>query len=56
MRKSDRFRSAVIFGGAGFIGSNLAQHLLQTTDAKIHIFDNLSRNGVHHNLEYLQRR
>ncbi len=55
MRKSDRFRSVLIFGGAGFIGSNLAQRLLETTDAKIHIFDNLSRHGVRHNLEALQK-
>ncbi len=55
MRKSDRFRSVLIFGGAGFIGSNLVQRLLETTDAKIHIFDNLSRCGVRHNLESLQK-
>lgn len=55
MRKSDRFRSVLIFGGAGFIGTNLAQGLLETTDAKIHIFDNLSRNGVRHNLDGLQK-
>jgi CDP-paratose 2-epimerase len=55
MRNSDRFRSALIFGGAGFIGSNLAQRLLETTDAKIHIFDNLSRCGVRHNLDVLQK-
>ncbi len=55
MRKSDRFRSVLIFGGAGFIGSNLAQRLLETTDAKVHIFDNLSRSGVRHNLDQLQK-
>ncbi|MGI9104008.1 MAG: GDP-mannose 4,6-dehydratase [Terriglobales bacterium] len=55
MKKSERFRSVVIFGGAGFIGSNLAQKLLETTDAKVHIFDNLSRSGVRHNLEALQK-
>ncbi len=55
MRKSDRFRSVLIFGGAGFIGSNLAQRLLETTDAKVHIFDNLTREGVRHNLETLQK-
>ncbi len=53
--KDRRFRSALIFGGAGFIGSNWAARLLQGTDAKVHIFDNLSRNGVRHNLEYLQK-
>ncbi len=49
------FRSVVIFGGAGFIGSNLAHRLLETTDAKIHIFDNLCRRGVRSNLASLQK-
>src|SRR4051812_7411235 len=48
------FRSVVIFGGAGFIGSNLAYHLLRETKAKVHVFDNLSRPGSRHNLEWLQ--
>ena len=55
MKKGDRFRSVVIVGGAGFIGSNLAHRLLETTDAKVHIFDNLSRPGVRCNLNSLQR-
>jgi CDP-paratose 2-epimerase len=55
MRKNERFRSALIFGGAGFIGSNLAQNLLEHTDAKVHVFDNLSRRGVRHNLQSLQK-
>jgi CDP-paratose 2-epimerase len=55
MRKNERFRSVLIFGGAGFIGSNLAHHLLEQTDAKVHVFDNLSRRGVRHNLESLQK-
>ncbi len=54
MRTQDG-RSVVIFGGAGFIGSNLAHYLLTGTDAKVHIFDNLSRAGVHHNLEWLRQ-
>jgi CDP-paratose 2-epimerase len=45
----------LIFGGAGFIGSNLAHSLLSHTDAKVHIFDNLSRAGVHHNVEWLRK-
>ena len=49
------FRSALIFGGAGFIGCNWAHYLLRNTDAKVHIFDNLSRKGVRHNLEWLQK-
>lgn len=55
MKKLLSFRSVLIFGGAGFIGSNWAYHLLRTTDARIHIFDNLSRRGVHRNLEWLRR-
>ena len=48
-------RSVLIFGGAGFIGSNLACHLLSRRDAKVHVFDNLSRTGIHHNLEGLKK-
>jgi len=55
MNKKDRFRSVLIFGGAGFIGSNWAAQLLQHTDAKVHVFDNLSRPGVRHNLDWLQQ-
>ncbi len=55
MKKADRFRSVAIVGGAGFIGSNLAHHLLETSDAKIHVFDNLSRPGVRYNLHALQK-
>lgn len=55
MRNNGRFRSIVIFGGAGFIGSNWAHWLLQNSNAKVHVFDNLSRNGVRHNLEWLQQ-
>jgi CDP-paratose 2-epimerase len=54
MRKQET-RSVLIFGGAGFIGSNLAHSLLCHTEAKVHIFDNLSRAGVHHNLEWLRK-
>ncbi len=55
MKNPDRFRSVVIFGGAGFIGSNLAHRLLTTTDVKVHVFDNLSRSGVRNNLSALQK-
>lgn len=55
MKKLLSFRSVVIFGGAGFVGSNWASHLLKTSNARVHIFDNLSRNGVHHNLELLRK-
>ncbi|HEV2988061.1 MAG TPA: GDP-mannose 4,6-dehydratase [Candidatus Angelobacter sp.] len=49
-------RSVLIFGGAGFIGSNLAHHLLAATDARVHIFDNLARDGAQHNLEWLKKK
>lgn len=48
-------RWVLIFGGAGFIGSNLAHQLLTQTEARVHIFDNLSRANVHHNLEWLRQ-
>ena len=51
---SDENRSVLIFGGAGFIGANLAQHLLRETSASVHLFDNLSRKGVQHNLQQLK--
>ncbi len=47
-------RSIVVFGGAGFIGSNWTERLLRTTGAQVHVFDNLSRPGTHHNVEHLQ--
>ena len=53
--KMERFRSVLILGGAGFIGSNWARRLLETTEAKVHIFDNLSRPGARANLDYLQK-
>ncbi len=55
MKKSQNFRSVLIFGGAGFIGSNWAARLLETTDARIHIYDNLSRKESRHNLASLQK-
>jgi CDP-paratose 2-epimerase len=51
--KEENARSVVIFGGAGFIGSNLAYHLLTKTSAHVHVFDSLVRNGVQHNLDWL---
>jgi len=44
----------LITGGAGFIGSNLAEHLLATTPSRIRIFDNLSRSGVSNNVAWLK--
>src|SRR6185312_12398349 len=48
-------RSVLIFGGAGFIGSNLAHWFLTQTEAKVHVFDNLSRQGTHYNAEWLKQ-
>jgi CDP-paratose 2-epimerase len=56
MHANGHGRYVLIFGGAGFIGSNWASRLLEQTDAKIHIFDNLSREGSRHNLEWLERK
>ena len=55
MRRTGCTRNVLIFGGAGFIGSNWARRLLETTHANVHIFDNLSRSGVQFNLRDLQR-
>lgn len=55
MKKFDTTRSVLIFGGAGFIGSNWANWLLENTHARVHIFDNLSRRGVRYNLDSLKK-
>jgi CDP-paratose 2-epimerase len=43
---------ALITGGAGFIGTNVAAHLLNS-GRRVRIFDNLSRAGVDANLHWL---
>ncbi|MBV9341728.1 MAG: GDP-mannose 4,6-dehydratase [Acidobacteria bacterium] len=48
-------RSVLIFGGAGFVGSNWASRLLNSTSARVHVFDNLSRRGVEQNLSWLRQ-
>jgi len=45
----------VILGGAGFIGSNLADHYL-SEGRSVRVVDNLARPGVVHNLRWLQAR
>ena len=42
----------LITGGAGFIGTNVAERLLRDGE-KVLIFDNLGRTGVERNLEWL---
>jgi CDP-paratose 2-epimerase len=46
-------RTVLITGGAGFIGSNLAERLLADPGTRVRIFDNLARHGVEHNLAWL---
>ena len=46
----------LITGGAGFIGTNLADRLLSRTSRDVTIFDNLSRSGVEANWAWLRRR
>ncbi len=52
--KNAEKKPVLITGGAGFIGANLASHLLSQGE-EVSIFDNLSRPGVEKNLEWLQR-
>ncbi|MGE0870180.1 MAG: NAD-dependent epimerase/dehydratase family protein [Kofleriaceae bacterium] len=46
--------TALIIGGAGFIGCNLAAHLARHGH-RVRIYDDLSRGGAEHNLSWLQR-
>lgn len=46
---------ALITGGAGFIGSNLADRLL-SAGQRVRIYDNLSRPGAEKNLNWLRSR
>ncbi|MFO7963012.1 MAG: SDR family NAD(P)-dependent oxidoreductase [Desulfobacterales bacterium] len=48
-------KPVLITGGAGFIGTNLAHRLL-SEGKRVLILDNLAREGVQHNLEWLRRR
>src|SRR5688500_2388286 len=44
----------LICGGAGFIGTNVADRLM-SSGQPVRILDDLSRNGVERNLEWLRR-
>lgn len=46
-------RTALITGGAGFIGSNLAERLLSDPGMHVRVYDNFSRPGVTHNVRWL---
>ena len=46
-------RPVLISGGAGFIGTNLAQPLLRA-GRQVRIYDNLSRAGAQENLRWLR--
>ena len=48
-------KQVVIFGGAGFIGSNVADHYLREGHP-VRVFDNVSRPGVERNLRWLRER
>jgi CDP-paratose 2-epimerase len=47
------FMRALVTGGIGFIGTNLSHRLLSDGNEVI-LFDNLSRAGVQHNLDWLK--
>ena len=54
-RVRKRTAPVVILGGAGFIGSNLAESFLQD-GREVVVYDNLARPGVERNLAWLQAR
>ncbi len=45
---------ALITGGAGFVGSNLAARLLKGEGHELFVFDSLARQGASENLHWLQ--
>src|SRR4051794_4923004 len=47
-------KKVLVFGGAGFIGSNLSKNLLDSGHT-VTIFDSLARRGSELNLEWLQQ-
>lgn len=53
--KTSKKKYTLITGGAGFVGTNLADRLLSNGQPVL-IFDNLSRAGVQNNLFWLKRK
>lgn len=53
--KNEKKRGVLITGGAGFIGTNVADTLLSMGERVI-IYDNLSRDGVENNLKWLKNK
>ncbi|HEU4511278.1 MAG TPA: NAD-dependent epimerase/dehydratase family protein [Pyrinomonadaceae bacterium] len=51
-RKNGKSKPVLITGGAGFVGSNLADRLL-SAGHRVRLLDNLSRAGVERNLQWL---
>jgi CDP-paratose 2-epimerase len=52
---TDPERPVLVTGGAGFIGANIANHLL-SSGQRVRIFDDVSRIGVDQNLEWLSEK
>jgi CDP-paratose 2-epimerase len=53
-RISSSVKRALITGGAGFIGTNLSERLVQE-GRKVIVYDSLARPGVEQNIAWLQR-
>jgi CDP-paratose 2-epimerase len=53
MKQENGDRYTLITGGCGFVGTNLAHRLLENGE-RVCVFDNLSRDGVTRNLEWLR--
>ncbi|MDP0501769.1 MAG: NAD-dependent epimerase/dehydratase family protein [Verrucomicrobiota bacterium JB022] len=55
LNRSEAEEYVLVFGGSGFIGSNVAEHFLNQGE-KVLVFDNLSRAGAENNLNDLLAR